>query len=306
MASSTAPLTPVSRASAPSTPSGQKIQQATPSASGTWKHPRFDEITRRQYATTFDERNVKIILANGTLLLFSFVGPTIASQVAVLRTLVAYVILLAILLMHITDPDSSHRTPLHALINTLPYHEWIIFAIRLVLVANIAIQLLPLARRYYPDDIADIPLTPSQRQIMGIKADVPTPQTPGSAYASPNFVTPPRYQKSTPRSSFSNQGDRASQSPLSGSPRASMANSTSNSPFSPSTASPLFQRALGGSVQKRLSYGGGTPSSSIFGDSSSSATPGTPTPGTGKASVGLNNKWLYEKRRDSPRSNLFS
>lgn len=47
-------------------------------------------------------------------------------------------------------------------------------------------------------------------------------------------------------------------------------------------------------------------SSSLFGDSSSSGAPGTPTPSTGKATVGLNNKWLYEKRRDSPRSSLFA
>lgn len=190
-----------------------------------------------------------------------------------------------------------------------PWIWWIIFAIRSLLVVNIGVALLPLARRYYPDDIADIPLTPSQRQSMGLDPNVATPQTPGSAYASPNYVTPPRYQKSTPRSSFSNSADRTGQSPLSGSPRASMAKSTSNSPFSPNTGSPLFQKALGGgSATKRLSYDSrGSPlSSSLFGDSSASNTPGTPTPGTGKASVGLNNKWLYEKRRDSPRSSLFN
>ena len=142
---------------------------------------------------------------------------------------------------------------------------------------------------------------------MGLKTDVLSPQTPGSAYASPNYVTPPRYQRSTPRSnSFSNQGDRSSESPLSGSPRASFGQSSSNSPFSPNnTGSPLFQKALGGSATKRLSYGGSPMSSSLFSDSSSSATPGTPTPSTGKASVGLNNKWLYEKRRDSPKSSMF-
>lgn len=169
------------------------------------------------------------------------------------------------------------------------------------------VALLPLARRYFPDDMADIPLTPSQRHIMGLKSDVAAPQTPGSAYASPNYVTPPRYQKSTPRGSFSNQSERGSQSPLSGSRRASMTKSTSNSPFSPSAGSPLFQKAVnGGSASKRLSYGGSPLSTSLFDQSSSSATPGTPTPSTGKASVGLNSKWLYEKRRDSPRSSLFN
>lgn len=152
-------------------------------------------------------------------------------------------------------------------------------------------------RRYYPDDIADIPLTPSQRTSMGLKASVPSSQTPASAYASPAYVTPPRYSRSTPRSSFSNQGER----PLlgSGSPAAGLNRSTSNTSYSPG--------GLGSSANKRGSYGGASPfNSSLFGDSGSSAGPGTPTPSTGKASVGLNNKWLYEKRRDSPRSGMFT
>lgn len=132
---------------------------------------------------------------------------------------------------------------------------------------------------------------------MGLKPSASS-QTPGSSYASPAYVTPPRYSRSTPRSSFSNHGDR----PLlsgSGSPAAGLGRSTSNSSYSP---------GLGSSANHRSSYGGGgSPfSSSLFGDSGSSAAPGTPTPSTGKASVGLNNKWLYEKRRDSPRSGMFA
>lgn len=295
------PATPT----APATPASQKAQDLTPA--GAWKHPKFDEIARRQYATTFDERNVKIILANAALLLLSSVASSVTTQVALLRAL-AYVFPSLAWRMWLLDKANEHvRKPLVALIHTVPYNEWITLTIRLVLLANIVVALLPLARRYYPDDLADIPLTPSQRQVMGLKPGDGTPQTPGSAYASPNYVTPPRYQKSTPRSSFGTPGERGSQSPLSGSPRASMAKSTSNSPFSPSTGSPLFQKAIGGgSATKRLSYGGSPLSSSFFGDSSSSATPGTPTPVQGKASVGLNNKWLYEKRRDSPRSSLFN
>jgi nucleoporin POM34 len=193
-----------------------------------------------------------------------------------------------------------------ALLHQLPYQgdEWTLFLFRLIFLVNLTRAFVPLARRYFPDDLADIPLTPSQRQAMGLEPGVPFPQPPGSGYASPNYVTPPRYQKSTPRSSFGAQG---SQSPLSGSPRASLGMSTSNSPFSPSTGSPLFQKAVnGGSAAKRMSFGGSTPGSSFFGESSSSAAPSTPTPSTGKASVGLNNKWLYDKRRDSPRSSLFS
>lgn len=188
------------------------------------------------------------------------------------------------------------------MISAVPYSNWAIFLIRLVFIANVVYAFAPLVRRYYPDDIADIPLTPSQRASMGLKSGV---HAPGTDFASPNYVTPPRYQRSTPRSgSFSSQPERGSQSPITGSPRASMGRSTSNSPFSPNnTGSPMFQRAL--SASQRLSYGSPM-SSSLFGDSSSSATPGTPTPSTGKATVGLNNKWLYEKRRDSPKSNLFT
>ena len=201
---------------------------------------------------------------------------------------------------------TATRTPINAVVKAVPYSHWAILLVRLIFLANIFVAFAPLVRRYYPDEIADIPLTPSQRASMGLKAGVGASQTPGTSYASPNYVTPPRYQRSTPKSgSFSNPAENSSQSPLSGSPRASLARSTSNSPFSPSTTgSPLFQRALGGS--QRLSYGGSPMSSSLFGDSSSSATPGTPTPSTGRASVGLNNKWLYEKRRDSPKSSLFT
>jgi nucleoporin POM34 len=138
---------------------------------------------------------------------------------------------------------------------------------------------------------------------MGLKMDVQAPESPGFGLTSPNYVTPPRYQRSTPRSnSFSNQ-EYGSQSPISGSPRPNFGRSGSGSPFSPNNGG-NFQRSLSGSATKRLSYGSPM-SSSLFGDSSSSMTPGTPTPSTGKASVGLNNKWLYEKRRDGTKSNMF-
>ncbi|ORX97437.1 nuclear pore complex component-domain-containing protein [Clohesyomyces aquaticus] len=274
----------------PATPAAQKQQQPTP-AGGKWRHPQFNEITRRQYATTFDESNVRQLVVNGVLLLGSFSLFSVAEQVALFRSIATFV---------------------GSFTGQMPYNAWYIWLLRLLFLGNIAFALMPLARRYYPDDIVDIPLTPSQRQAMGLDPNVSTPATPGSVFASPNYVTPPRYQKSTPRGSFSasqSQNPSQSHSPLSGSPIA-LGKSTSNSPFSPNTASPLFQKAMGGgSATKRLSYDNrGTPLSggSFFGDSSSSNTPGTPTPGMGKASVGLNNKWLYEKRRDSPSSKLFN
>lgn len=71
-----APATPA----APATPSSQ--QPYTPN--GSWKHPKFDEITRRQYATTFDERNVRAIVANASLLFVSVYGSSIAAKVKLL------------------------------------------------------------------------------------------------------------------------------------------------------------------------------------------------------------------------------
>jgi nucleoporin POM34 len=52
MSTSARPSTPVAQSS-PSTPQ-----------TGTWRHPKLDEIVRRQNATTFSDRNVKKILYN--------------------------------------------------------------------------------------------------------------------------------------------------------------------------------------------------------------------------------------------------
>ncbi len=57
--------------SSPATPAGQ-VGLATPAGTpttGTWKHPRFDEIARRQAATTFSDQHLALVLWNaGTLL----------------------------------------------------------------------------------------------------------------------------------------------------------------------------------------------------------------------------------------------
>jgi nucleoporin POM34 len=74
-----APATP----STPSTPSAQAEQSHTPG--GSWKHPKFDEIARRQYATTFDERNVRAIVANASLLFLSVYGNAVTSKVKLLE-----------------------------------------------------------------------------------------------------------------------------------------------------------------------------------------------------------------------------
>lgn len=52
--------------SAPATPQTQTLQAAvsTPSP-GSWRHPRADEIARRQKANTFDDSNLRKIVWNG-------------------------------------------------------------------------------------------------------------------------------------------------------------------------------------------------------------------------------------------------
>lgn len=72
-----APATPV-------TPAAQKQQQPiTPT--GSWKHPNFDEITRRQYATTFDDRNVRTIFVNAAALAVSWIALNSTPKLVILR-----------------------------------------------------------------------------------------------------------------------------------------------------------------------------------------------------------------------------
>jgi nucleoporin POM34 len=52
--------------SLPSTPKpSPAIDNQTP---GTWRHPRLNEIVRRQNAATFSQRNVRGLLYNGAVL----------------------------------------------------------------------------------------------------------------------------------------------------------------------------------------------------------------------------------------------
>lgn len=178
-----------------------------------------------------------------------------------------------------------------------PWTSYLLPLIQLVLSFNIFVALLPLIQR--PDDLSDIPLTPSQRALLGLSA-TNTPLTPGSTY-----ITPPRYQRSTPRSASGSRGTPRSRSPASAAGlRSSSAGREreSHSPFSPN-ASPFLQKAVGGGFTRRLSYGSQSPLSGgiLLESSSGSMTPSTPTPIGGKTtSVPLSSRWLYEKGRGSP------
>lgn len=152
----------------------------------------------------------------------------------------------------------------------------------------------------------DIPLTPAQRKLLGLKPSS-RPPTPGSEY-----VTPPRYRRTSTPLSSSPANRRGS--PASGSPSGKRSESPHTqdglesliNPLGPvysPGASPLLQKTLmSGSGNRRSSYGS-NPLGRSIGD------PGTPSPlGVAKpSSVGLNNKWLYEKgRRNSGNARLYT
>jgi nucleoporin POM34 len=48
-----------------------------PDSPGTWRHPRLDEIARRQTAATFTNKNVNTLIFNGTVLLGLWTGKVI-------------------------------------------------------------------------------------------------------------------------------------------------------------------------------------------------------------------------------------
>ena len=202
------------------------------------------------------------------------------------------------MVLKLTTPSPkiyNHIVPLGA----RDYAEYSVLIIRLLLLLNIVLAFLPLLKK--KDDLTDIPLTPSQRALLGLDPSVSAPVTPGSQY-----ITPPRYPRSTtPRSGT--PGSRNSSnagSPLSRKGISTLGRQPNDSPFSPS-ASPLWQKAIGGSrdTSRRHSYGSSSPLGIGFNGKESSVlgAPHTPSPSAGRgASVGLSNRWLYERGRGSP------
>ncbi|RDW88216.1 hypothetical protein BP6252_00248 [Coleophoma cylindrospora] len=258
----------------PSTPNGKSSTPATP-LTGTWRHPQFDEIARRQNASTFTDRNFRKIMYNvGGLVLLYLVESSLATSF----------------------PRSYHAAS--DFLN--PYSTYSRWLLQLIFVTNIAVASMPLLRK--KDDLSDIALTPAQRQLLGLPPSS-APPTPGSQY-----ITPPRYQRTpTPLSGSAGSRGSYSDSPLSrkGSPTGSLQGST----FSPGP-SPLLQKAMGGGINgaRRSSYGSASPLGPGASRSSFGEAPGTPSPSGAKVpSVGLNQKWLFDKsRRGSGSSRLYT
>ncbi|KAI1005146.1 hypothetical protein K3495_g3067 [Podosphaera aphanis] len=119
----------------------------TPQA-GTWKHPKLDEIVRRQEASTFSKQNIKNILYN----------------------------ILGIMVTHY----SARELPGTFLYDR--YAGYIVSLIQLALMYNIVVAFLPLFRQ--TDKFTDISLTPAQRKLLGIYPVAVAP-TPESEYSTP-------------------------------------------------------------------------------------------------------------------------
>lgn len=248
---------------------------------GTWRHPRLDEITRRRNATTFTEKNVRRIAYN----VVAFLGLW-AAEVLGKRYFGSQMYGVVPLLV-VASADSS-RIPLAFRL----YASWAWFLIKILPLVQIGFACLPLIRK--EDDLSDIPLTPAQRKLLGLPAATAAP-TPNA-----KFSTPPRYSR-TP-SIAGSAGSRGSytSSPLSGRGSPSLGASIGPLGTSSPPSSPLLHKgpsALGSRRRSSLSSStpfGASTSSSLFGDS------GSHSPSGGKrTSVGLNNKWLYEKGRRS-------
>ncbi|OJD19227.1 hypothetical protein AJ78_00840 [Emergomyces pasteurianus Ep9510] len=266
----------------PSTPRVQGNEAVPASSPGTWRHPQLKEIVRRQNASTFGDRNIKKIALNGGCLIASGFLGTSFRQCSLW---------------------------LGAILNIPTYPDLILLAIRLLLLVNIVVALYPLYRP--KDDLSDIPLTPSQRSLLGLDPSNSAPTTPGTKY-----ITPPRYRLSSGSRKASPVS--TSPSPLSGrSGSQSTDMSQEGISYSPSP-SPLFHKAMGNGtkeVRRRQSFGSPSPlGRSNLREGSIFRVPSTPSPsgngnviGNGNsANVVLTNKWLYEKTRSmSPTSSVY-
>lgn len=175
-------------------------------------------------------------------------------------------------------------------ISSLPTYTLLI--LRLIFLFNIGLALLPLYRK--PDACEDIPLTPSQRQLLGL----PPLSRPATPQEKEQWVTPPRYARSasgTPQSSTSSLQAEASNSPLNFSGRRT---SMPASPaFRSTSGSPLggLQARHGSGERRKLSYTANRSSPLSISEFDSVGSINTPTKSNNRASVGLNSKWLYEK-----------
>ncbi|OQO13923.1 hypothetical protein B0A48_00798 [Cryoendolithus antarcticus] len=277
-------------------PASSPATQLTPSQStpGKWQHPRMEEVVKRQHANHFDADNVRAILV------------TVAGLVSTLAVKPALNIITSSTVVRSSTTSCA------------------LLALRVLLVAALAFSARPLWQA--PDTCEDIPLSAPQRHALGL----PPLSRPATPQEQAQYVTPPRYSRSNSPSLNDSVRAQARGSPLSGRgspldsslrrhssgygsplesflPSQSLSaspsglqrqRSGSGSPYSPlpdriqssSSANDLLRRSSFGFDSPRReteTYERGSGSPSGLGKS-------------GRASVGLNSKWLYQKGRGSP------
>ncbi|KAM3418190.1 hypothetical protein BST61_g6393 [Cercospora zeina] len=259
-------------------------QPSTPARqNGQWTHPRMGEVLRRRNATNFDSSNVTSILISSVLIILSLYTPNV---------------------LFLIFPTSW-------LAAAYPYPRYAVWIFQAVMTLNIAIATLPLWRK--PDACEDIPLTPQQRKLLGL----PPMTRPATPQEKEQYVTPPRFSRSnTPNSLSSSLNATRGNSPIDSNGSFRMSWSGSNSLWgSPAQGNQLRRTESGNSLlgdtfnrsggeRRRLSYTALSNNSPL--DISGFESIGrieTPTKEK-RASVGLNNKWLYEKGRGSPGARL--
>ncbi|KAF2970385.1 hypothetical protein GQX73_g3227 [Xylaria multiplex] len=239
----------------------------TTESPGTWRHPRIQEITKRQKASTITEKNINPIMINLALILALF-----------------------LLQSYIQKALPPKRSAPHI----WTYFKYTRYVVFVVPVLNIVLNLLPLFRP--KDDFSDIPLTPGQRKLLGLPRSS-APPTPGSVYS-----TPPRYTR-TPSAS----GSVGSRRSFSSSPILTRSPSSQDSPTPGGNGSGitspghhLLQKAMFGA--RRSSLGSIGSPSPIRGSTSTGAAlfgsgPETPSPSPARkrSTVGLNSKWRYDR-----------
>ncbi|KIW13447.1 hypothetical protein PV08_08635 [Exophiala spinifera] len=177
-----------------------------PPSPGNFRHPRITEILARESATSISERRVKGAAVNAAVLLFTFIFHDAFCSVVTW-------------LLSWSGFDASQ-----ALSTT-------IVIARLVSCANIVLCLQPVIPYISKkDQITDIPLTPSQRSLLGLDPSVqPTPSPAGSSLS---YITPPRYRRSS--GSFSGSSQSANGGGLSSTGRRSISANYASSPLSTS------------------------------------------------------------------------
>ncbi|OCT45859.1 hypothetical protein CLCR_01562 [Cladophialophora carrionii] len=291
---------------------------STPASTpGIFRHPLTTEILRRNASSTITERHVKGALTNAAALLASF----IFSDVYYSRSVGAGFLTQAQLITVLSVTPLLSKT---GLLDGSQVSSTVLLLVRLLFCINIALLLRPVLP-YAPDrdEVNDIPLTPSQRQLLGLAPS--TKSTPASGDLPASYITPPRYRRvsNSQLSGESNNGSphastgrrsisaNYSSSPLSTSrftlgfsptPSQSVTarRTTSGSPFSGSpSASPLFHRAVNNHSQSQISdvdYNASAYSS--FGTSTSAST----HPGFGGGS--LSRSQSMRERQRPGRDNL--